>query len=364
MTASRTRWVLIASGDNYRFRPSLAGVRALASGGYRVAVTTNGKASFASASRSCVRRLDVPSITTPQYASAVRALAGDYLTVLPATDGAVRALGAPGLITLDKKWLAEAAPRAGLKAPPTRRFETYEDLVAAAGSLDYPIVIKPAISRPVRRVETPSGLRLFVKVQGPYVVQPYLSEPLRSIAGVMWRGQLTAVVHQRYLRTWPVEAGGGCAAESIVGDTKLEQQMTQLLSGFEGVFHAQLAGPYLLDVNPRIYGSLPLAVAAGANLPAIYCDLLRGEHVSFVRGRPGAFYRWIEGDMRYFRERARQHAPARELISILRPRRRTSHGPESLRDPGPMLLKVRYSLFPPNRPSDGSALMDKNVEAP
>src|SRR5207249_1841717 len=86
---------------------------------------------------------------------------------------------------------------------------------------------------------------------------------------------------------------------------------------------------------------------AGANLPGIYCDLLRGARVEgVVRARPGAFYRWLEADLRYVAAglRSRRLSPA-DAIRLLRPRRHAAHGgPESITDPGPMVARLRYVL--------------------
>src|SRR5439155_20067813 len=99
---------------------------------------------------------------------------------------------------------------------------------------------------------------------------------IRSLAGVAWRGRLVGTVHQRFLRTWPPDCGMASAAVTVEPDLGLEERILALIDGYEGIFQADLAGPYLLDFNPRVYASLPLAVAAGVNLVRVWCDLLRG----------------------------------------------------------------------------------------
>jgi len=117
-----------------------------------------------------------------------------------------------------------------------------------------------------------------------------------------------------------------------------------LLEGYEGYFHAQFAGPYLLDLNLRVHTSHPLAVAAGVNLVGIYCDLLRGEEVSPVRGRPAVFFRWLEGDVRHLVKAVRVgRMSAGQALRELAPRRGTVHSTESLSDPGPMFNRLWYA---------------------
>jgi predicted ATP-grasp superfamily ATP-dependent carboligase len=339
-------WVLVTDGSAYQTRSTLAAVRALAAGGYRPGVTVCGPGSIAAASRYCARVVQVPEVTEPGYPEAVRdeMQRGGYLTVLPASDSSLLALGAPVERLVDKASAAELARAAGIPVPPTEVFDSWDDLVAGARRMTYPLVLKPAISTfGTVRVGSPEELLTMGTHQGRLLVQPYLTEPLRAVAGVLWGNELVAAVHQRYLRTWPPDCGTASAAETTAPDEGLEDRLTALLSGYEGIFQAQFAGPYLLDLNLRVYGSLPLAVAAGANLPALFCDLLQGRPVRRVRARTGVFYRWIEGDLRHLARgvRSRSITPG-QAMAELRPRRGAAHSTESLRDPGPMIARLRY----------------------
>jgi hypothetical protein len=341
-------WVLVTDGGNGQARSTLAAVRGLARAGYRPAVTVSAPLSSAAASRHCGRPVPVPTVTDPEYEAAVKAelAAHPYLTVLAASDAALLALGEPVEHLVDKGVVAERAPGAGLVVPPTRRFGSRQELLEAGPSLDYPVVVKPALSfSPVVRVGSAAELAARVATDGPVLVQPFLDERLRAMGGVAWRGRLAAAVHQRYLRTWPPDTGTASAAETVEPDLELEAAVLRLLDGFEGVFQAQLAGPYLLDLNPRVYGSLPLAVAAGANLPAVYCDLLRGVERDLVRARPGVFYRWVEGDLRHLAAGLRDGSVGLgAAVRALRPRRGAAHSTESLSDPGPALSRLRFAL--------------------
>ena len=341
-------WVLVtdgAAGLESQSRTSLWTVRALAAAGYRAAATVSSPYSLAAASRHCRRRVPVPPVDEPGYAEAVRAELTrlPYLTVLPSSDRSLLALGAPVLALVDKSMLPERARAVGIPMPPTEVFDGAGGLLAAANRLPYPVVVKPAFGHGAGRADRPYDLGRWAETQGRLVVQPYLTDGLRSIAGVVWRGRLAAVVHQRFLRTWPPAAGMACAAETVEPDRGLEELMTHLLDGFEGIFQADLAGRYLLDLNPRVYASLSLAMSARANLVGIWCDLLRGREVEFVRGRPRVFYRWLDADLRYAASGLRHgRLSLREALGV-RPRFRTARGgPESMADPGPMLARLRY----------------------
>jgi predicted ATP-grasp superfamily ATP-dependent carboligase len=283
----------------------------------------------------------------PGYGHAVRAelASRPYLTVLAASDAALLALGAPVRHLVDKSELADGAGLAGLAVPPTRVFASRNELLDAR-DLEFPSVLKPRISTyPARLVTSRAELTTAIGGDGPFVMQSYVGENLRAAAGVLWGGRLVAAVHQRYLRTWPARCGTACAALTVEPDVDLERLLLRLLQGYQGIFQAQLAGDRLLDLNPRVYGSLPLAVAAGANLPVVYCDLLSGKEVPTVRARPGVFFRWIEGDLRHLAWAVRGgHVGFVSALWMLRPHRESAHSTESLRDPMPMVARVRHAL--------------------
>jgi predicted ATP-grasp superfamily ATP-dependent carboligase len=343
-------WVLVTDHGDPLNRTSLAAVRALATGGYRAAVTLSGSgSSLAAASRFCARRVRVPAPSEGDYRSAIHQEMGSgrYVSVLPTSDLALLALEPALLDLIHKERLAERAVAAGLAVPPSRSFGTARELRAAAAELQYPVVVKPMISVfPARMVNDPTDLVPLRMGAEPVLVQPYLTEPLHAVAGVIWKGEMVAAVNQRYLRTWPPDCGGGSAAETVSPDRDLEERLTRLLQSYEGIFMVQLAGPYLIDLNLRVYGSLPLAVAGGANIVEIYCDLLRGESVDPVRARPDVFYRWLEGDLRHAARSVRSGLIGMgSAVRSLAPRAGTAHSTESIRDPGPMLERLRRLAF-------------------
>lgn len=344
--------VLVTDDVSGQNRAALAAVRALAQAGIASAVTVCGPGSITAASRFCRRTIQVPPAGQPGYAEALRRTveAGDFLTVLPASDVAMLALRDPSADLVNKAILSVRAREAGLPVLPDRVFASAADLREAADSLDYPLVVKSVTKSGLGnlqalRADAPADLMDLDDVPGHLIVQPYEAAPMRAVSGVVWDGQLLAICHQRYLRIWPPRAGVASAAETVAGDEELEAGLVRLLGGHRGVFQAQLLGPYLLDVNPRVYGSLPLAVAAGANLPVIVCDAVRGRRGPLVRARAGVRFRWWEGDVRHLSHavRRREISPFGAVRALL-PHPGTAHSVESLRDPAPMLARMRLGL--------------------
>ena len=167
---------------------------------------------------------------------------------------------------------------------------------------------------------------------------------MHAVAGVAWHGELVTAVHMAYERIWPVPCGTVASARTVEADPALEAGLLRVLEGYDGPFHAEFLGPYLQDLNPRVHGTLPLAVASGSNVAAVWCDLARGERVARSRGVPGLFFRWIEGDARSIVRSLRDGTmPVRSALRALAPHRNAVHSYESVRDPGPILARVRFA---------------------
>jgi hypothetical protein len=344
-------WVLVSEGGNGESRAAVTAVRALAHAGYRTSVTETNRLSLAGASRWCDRRVPVVpvEVDAAAYANAIRAELSTrpYVTSFFTTDAALLALDAPVRHLLDKASSGELARAAGLQPPPTEVFDTTEELRRAASRLPYPIVVKPALKlSSAEVVENASELASAIGgYQGRVLVQPRIEEPFFGFGGLMYHGRLVAAMRTRYVRLWPQPCGTVATAETLPPDPALEERVVELLRGYDGPFHLDFVGPYLLDVNPRIHATLPLAIRGGANIVAMYCDLLRGRAVSDVRVAAGLRFRWVEGDLRSLLWGVRRgRLDVGDALAALAPRRGTVHSFASYADPGPSVARARYLL--------------------
>ena len=348
----KPRTMVLVTGDQGRI--GLTTVRALDAAGYAPAVTTQGKQSLAASSKSCVRSVRVPAVDQPGYAEAVRAelASRPYLTCLPVSDTALLNLDYPVRHLLDKSVLARLAGDVGLSSPPSQTFSTGAELRAAARGLDYPIVVKPVVrDRRPFRADSAEGLEQAAEIRGEVMVQPFLTELIRTVGGVMWQGRMVAAVHQQWDRIWPMPCGQASYAVTIAPDEDLEERIRLLLGDYDGIFNVQLLGPHLLDVHTRPYGTQSLALAAGVNLAGVWCDLLDGKSVTPVRARAGVPYRWLAGDLRHLRWALKSGTMSlAQSLREFRPRLGTAHGTESLLDPGPIFTRVRYHLTGSRKP--------------
>jgi predicted ATP-grasp superfamily ATP-dependent carboligase len=290
------------------------------------------------------------------YREAIREeLAGaGYLTVLPASEGAFLALGPEVPHLTNKASLEAAAWSVGVSVPRSETFADADSLLEHADGLDFPVVVKPAVRTfNAFRADGPSDLRWVPRDATEIVVQPFLNGELGAVSGVMWRGRVVAGVHERWLRIWPAHCGLASAAVTVEPDREVERKLEVLLQGYEGIFCTQWLDGHLLDLNLRVYSTHPLAVKAGVNLLSLYCDLLDGREVPSVRARAGFFYRWLEGDVRNIvRQMRRREMEVATALRALAPKRNAAHSIESLRDPGPVVARLRYALGRAHLPFD------------
>jgi predicted ATP-grasp superfamily ATP-dependent carboligase len=147
-------------------------------------------------------------------------------------------------------------------------------------------------------------------------------------------------VHKAAERTWPADCGVVTWAETVERDRALDDAAHALIRelGWSGLFNLQLIESdghfYLIDVNPRAYHSLGLAVHAGANLPAIWTALLLGEAPQVDEYERGVRFR-SEEDVRALWAAFRSGERAAAVRGLL-PRARTAHAVFSASDPAPI----------------------------
>ena len=174
-----------------------------------------------------------------------------------------------------------------------------------------PCVLKPVRGGgplpTTRLIDTEHDLRTVLErlpPDEPLLVQELVDGPLSALAVVIGRdGRLRARFQQATLRTWPPKAGNSSLAVSVAPDEGLAERAADMLrnAGYVGMAQLQFMGRAgelaLIDVNPRFYGSLALALACGVNLPAVWHDAVTERNTSAPSDYPvGVTYRWLGGE--------------------------------------------------------------------
>jgi hypothetical protein len=326
---------------------AVAGIRGLGLGGLRVLALGPSWTSPGLWSRYTAARAAGPSVIEEPDALGERVgqLAADHgpVVVYPSREETIDlmlgARGWDGVVlpfpradvldqVRDKAHLARTAAAAGLRTPAS----LFEGPVAelAGREFRWPVVVKPA--HPVSALKTArlarDGTELSRLLENlapdePLLVQERVRGPLVSVELVLDReGRLVARFQQVTRRTWPSAAGSIALARSVPPDEVLIARTAAMLAelGYWGLaqvdFVETASGFSLLDVNPRFYRCLPLAIACGTNLPALWHAVAVGRPV----GSPGTYrtgmtYRWLEADV----VAAVRGAPARLFERVPQP---------------------------------------------
>ncbi len=298
---------------------------------------------------------------------------GGYDAVIPGTDDDLLSLaqrfdgaappGVPSVsgatAVLDRNRIAAAALAAGLDWPDLIPCTTAAELRAACGAAGFPVMLKPVdvvVTRDDlvvrlgahRADDLMEAFDAVRKIGWPVHVQKVIPGSVGSLGGLAIAGRLAACVATENVRIWPPDAGNASAAITVVPRADLVVAMGEIVRslGHEGMFQleyiTQADGSISpIDLNPRPYGSLALAIAAGADLPGLWVDWLVEGRVpaETIVGRSGVRFRWETSELRYA-ARAARLGQAATVASILRPHRRTAHVVASVRDPGPMAVLV------------------------
>lgn len=300
---------------------SLAVVRSLGRRGVPVGVCTfDGEFNLAAYSRWASEALTLPSPTRePEgfIGALTRVLeTGKYPIVFPTTERTIQLIAAardslptwvripmPGpdalATVLDKQRTAELAERVGVSIPQTWCPADGDEAAALAPSLPYPVIVKP------RQTNFLSDGHL---IKADYVVvdsNPRLAPAWRAVDAAMPRPVIQALVRgrgagmntlwrdgkplvwfcHRRLREIDLRGGRSTAAVSSACDPRLlasAQRMLETLS-WHGVAMVEFKWDeatdtfWLLEINGRFWGSLPLALACGVDFPYYLYQVAIGE---------------------------------------------------------------------------------------
>lgn len=221
---------------------------------------------------------------------------------------------------IDKAATMALAARLRIPHPRTEGADSADSLIAAIRHMPGEFIVKPAQgsgSRGVRynpiftAIEAESYLRAF----GPALVQERVPSDGAAIGVSVLLGRdgacLAHFSHKR-LREFP-NSGGPSTDRIGIADHGLLKTSLQLLEElqWQGVamvewkINPRTDTPMLMEVNPRFWGSLELAVRSGVDFPVLYARAAAGRAKAGpppVLGRrcrwliPGDLLRWLTAD--------------------------------------------------------------------
>lgn len=199
-------------------------------------------------------------------------------------------------VFFDKLKTSELARSLGIPVPREAIIRRPEDASGCLSTFRMPVILKPPMSynaadptanHKVRKAYTPRELSCQVKDMlqlGPVAVQEFFVGEGVGIELLLREGEpLLAFQHDRLHE--PMHGGGSSYRKSVAVSPHLLDAALALLCSvrYTGLamvefrVNRQTGTWVLLEVNARLWGSLPLAVAAGADFPlALYQLLVEG----------------------------------------------------------------------------------------
>jgi predicted ATP-grasp superfamily ATP-dependent carboligase len=349
--------VLILDGNQ---RSALAATRSLGSRQIPVIVADESSSTLAGSSKYCTGGFTypAPSASASEFIAVVQREAAkrDVSVIFPMTDttsyllaqyrdsfpGVHIPLGsARAMETLLDKWkLWELARSLDIAVPRTWSLNTLADLPEIGPTLSFPLVVKPRHSRtwlngtciaaPVTYAHSLRELQAIIAgdprlSQVPLLLQEYVSGEGQGVFALYADGRpLTFFAHRR-LREKPPSGGVSVLSESIALDPRLREIAQRILDrvAWHGIvmleFKVSWSGtPYLIEANPRFWGSLQLAIDAGVDFPYLLYQVALGEMPNAVAHyATGVKSRWLLGDLDQLYLTLRGH-PGRDLRSASR----------------------------------------------
>ena len=213
------------------------------------------------------------------------------------------------LIAVDKVKMMHRAHELGFNVPEVIRTPSR-----------FPVVLKRVTGSGLRFVndetEFENAKRLFASRGIPYFVTEYVDgRENYSYAALLQDGRVRVFFMHREIREYPATGGSASYAVSTY-DAEIRSRCQRLLEDLEwnGVamveFKVNSQGEmYFMEVNPRFWASLELAIASGVDFPLLLLKMIKGERIVQPKYMVGVRFRWLFEDVLTFFS-----APSRSFV--------------------------------------------------
>jgi predicted ATP-grasp superfamily ATP-dependent carboligase len=228
-------------------------------------------------------------------------------------------------LAANKARMAELAARLGVPTPQTAVPGSLEEADELGKSLCYPVVIRPQRESAGRSVTYAHNKKAFLELCAPYfpparqtadppIVQEFIPGYGCGFFATYQNGVCKRIFMHRRIREYPAGGGVSTCAESFY-DVDLEAYGRRLLDAmsWHGIAMVEFRrdsrdGQFkLIEVNPKLWGSLDLALAAGADFPGDLCRMALGQELIYTdKYRRDLRYRWpfsISGELYHVKSR-------------------------------------------------------------
>jgi predicted ATP-grasp superfamily ATP-dependent carboligase len=196
-------------------------------------------------------------------------------------------------VTRDKLATVELASKLGVPTPRTVLVRTASEAVGLGGDLRWPVVLKPQASRSLRPggevdawgvvyAADLAGLEQQMAVfegRCSVLLQEYCAGEGHGIGLLMDHGRPLLAFQHRRLREVPFTGGPSSLRDGVPLDPDLFESSVRILGALEWTGPAMVEfkvgpeGGKLMEINGRLWGSLPLTVKSGVDLPVRLVEL-------------------------------------------------------------------------------------------
>jgi predicted ATP-grasp superfamily ATP-dependent carboligase len=207
----------------------------------------------------------------------------------------------------DKLATLELARSLGVPTPRTALVTSGAEARHEATSLGWPVVLKPQASRVYGADQATIETMNVTYADGPemldermarfegrcaVLLQEYCTGEGYGVELLVERGRPIAAFQHHRLREVPTTGGASSYRESVALDPVLYAYSVQMLEALEWTglamveFKTGPKGAMLMEINGRVWGSLPLAIRSGVDFPAGLLDLYLGGRSGHRNGGP------------------------------------------------------------------------------
>jgi len=260
-------------------------------------------------------------------------------------------------LCLDKEETNRFAATLGVKVPQTWSFKCLSELEAHIAEIAFPVVVKGKSEivkdRPFYANNTDQLVeKISVWGKGlssekmPFpIIQQFIDGVGVGFFALYQQGKCKRVFMHRRLRETPPSGGASSCAVSIY-DADLLQVGKKILDALEwhGVAMVEFKREkstgdlYLMEINPKFWGSLDLALASGVDFPVLDVRMAMGEQIPYSdQYKIGLKFHWpLDGEINHIKENLK--AILTVLVDCIDPRVKSNI---SVGDP----LPAFYSLY-------------------
>jgi len=268
------------------------------------------------------------------------------------------------LIAHNKDRWASIAHGLGIPVPRSYSIDDFQTGTTRAGDIRFPVLVKPKQGGGawgITQIDSAEALRRLVgeerfegKPWSRFFVQEKILGQTHCVAMLFNQGQIRAKVAYEQLRDYPA-TGGQATMRVSRRSPEAEGLLQRLLESLrwhgacqaDFIVDRQTQVPYLIDLNPRLWGSLAQALASGVDFPyLIYRLATDGDVAPIADFRTGVATRWIGGELGAFLPHLkRSSARMRFLKTFVFPATRTVlYDDFSVRDPLPFFAWITDAI--------------------